>query len=69
MRRRLLLGLVLLNCVLGIALFVRSADSQILPRGIFDCCQTVGSEGVCCNNCCWFFPTCDGDEDCSDPLF
>ena len=65
MRRRLSLSLILLNCVFGIALFARSADSQILPRGIRHCCQTVGSEEVCCRYCCWFTANCNSDADCN----
>ena len=66
MRRRLIFALILVNCLLGIALFARSADSQIIPRGLFDCCQGAGSEGYCCNNCCWFSKNCESDQDCRE---
>ncbi len=39
MRRKTVLVLVILNCLLGIALFARAADSQIIPLGIFNCCK------------------------------
>jgi len=33
MRRRFVFVLILINCLLGIALLARSADSQIIPNG------------------------------------
>jgi len=72
MRRKLVLLLVLLNCALGMAILTRSAESQIIPRGIFDCCEGGGPEAYCCFGCCWFVRNCVGSQDCgiekSEPL-
>ncbi len=68
MRRRLTVGLFLLNALMGFAIYATPADSQVIPRGIFNCCKSAGPEGYCCASCCWFWPTCDTDGDCSiDP--
>ncbi len=64
MRRKTVLVLVILNCLLGIALFARAADSQIIPLGIFNCCKDFEEEGYCCFGCCWFNQNCFDDEDC-----
>jgi len=64
MRRKLLFALVLLNCLLGIALFASSTGAQIIPRAPFSCCQGAGPAGYCCSGCCWFPPFCLTDEGC-----
>jgi hypothetical protein len=51
MRRKLLFALIPLNCLLAIALLARVADTQVIPRGLFDCCKDVGEAGYCCDNC------------------
>jgi len=68
MRRKLILFLVVLNCLLGLALLARAADSQILPLGIKDCCKGVGGDAYCCWNCCWFISDCQFDRDCSETM-
>jgi hypothetical protein len=65
MRRKLLLVLVILNCLLGVAVLARVADSQVLPRGIRDCCEGTGPEAYCCYDCCWFVQNCRSHEDCT----
>ena len=45
MRRRFVFVLILINCLLGIALLARSADSQIIPNGIFSCCEYEEGDG------------------------
>ncbi|MGD8362979.1 MAG: hypothetical protein PVJ04_16250 [Gemmatimonadota bacterium] len=64
MRRKLLFALIPLNCLLAIALLARVADTQVIPRGLFDCCKDVGEAGYCCDNCCWFIHSCRSDDDC-----
>jgi len=65
MRRKLIIGLALLNGLFAAALFALPAETQIVPRGLFDCCkQETPWNDYCCLRCCWFFPNCDGDEDC-----
>ena len=59
MRRRIVFALILLNCLLGIALFAHSAGSQIIPRGIRNCCSEEGGDPYCCNLCCWFVQDCE----------
>jgi hypothetical protein len=67
MRRKLLIGLGLLNALLALVLLAGLARSQIFPNGIFNCCKTAGAEtNYCCINCCWFIPNCNGDDDCQD---
>lgn len=66
MRRKLFFALILNNCLLGIALFTKPADSQIIPRGIRDCCQYEEGEGdYCCAGCCWLVRDCSPSEPCS----
>lgn len=55
MRRRLVVGLIVLNALLGVALF-GSLRAQILPTAFWNCCR----DGNCCASCCWW-PT-----DCAD---
>lgn len=67
MRRRLVLLLILLNGTLALALASPPAQTQIIPRGLFDCCKTDGSRDLsayCCRKCCWFTWDCDEDRDC-----
>ena len=67
MRRKLTFALVLLNLLLGIAILARSADSQVIPRGILNCCQQDGGDPYCCFGCCWFVYDCKTQRDCDDP--
>jgi len=65
MRRKLIIGLVFLNGLIGAALFSQPAETQIIPLGIFNCCKSQGApEPYCCSSCCWFTLNCFGDEDC-----
>jgi hypothetical protein len=41
MRRRLLFVLVLLNVALAVSLLSAPAWTQIIPRGLFDCCKAA----------------------------
>ena len=66
MRRRLLFVLVLLNVALAVSLLSAPAWTQIIPRGLFDCCKVDNpGEAFCCRGCCWFVRNCDEDEDCT----
>lgn len=65
MRRRLVVGLILLNSLLGLTLLAVPADSQIIPRGVFDCCESgEADDPYCCRGCCWIWSDCDEDGDC-----
>ena len=64
MRRRLTVGLFLLNALIGAAIYAVPADSQIIPRGLANCCKSAGPDAYCCHSCCWFWPNCDTDGDC-----
>ena len=66
MRKRLILGLVLCNILIGFVVLATPVKTQIFPRGIIDCCKVEGDEGYCCHNCCWLAWPCDSDEDCKD---
>lgn len=63
MRKKLIVGLVILNGLLGFALSHRPAVTQVIPTGLFDCCQSA-SEPYCCRGCCWFHWDCDEHSDC-----
>ena len=70
MRTRLLLALLLLNALLAVALFTGSASTQVLSRGLWDCCMEdnrIESAAYCCERCCWFTWNCRADADCQDP--
>jgi hypothetical protein len=63
MRKRLAMGLIVLNLLLGAAIVMGPLAAQILPRSTLrDCCQ----EDVCCASCCWFVQDCEGDDDCRE---
>jgi len=76
MRRRFIIGLIVLNGLVAAALFVTPADSQIIPRGLFNCCKSEATEATaatatrgpggayCCSACCWFYRDCRRDADC-----
>ncbi len=70
MRRRLIIGLFVLNGLVAAVIFATPADSQIIPRGLFNCCKEEATEvmeaggSYCCSNCCWFIRNCRIDEDC-----
>jgi len=66
MRKKLIIALILLNALLALAQFIQPAGSQIIPLGLFDCCQSDGpGDAYCCANCCWFVNNCNGPEDCT----
>ncbi len=74
MRRRLIIGLMVLNGLIAAVLFATPAISQIIPRGLFNCCKNEATEKIesagayCCHSCCWFYMNCRIDEDCErDP--
>jgi len=71
MRRKLVVGLIVLNGVIAGALLTTPAKTQIIPLGLFNCCKTgeVESPGAyCCHACCWFIRNCSVDKDCEpDP--
>lgn len=61
MRKPIIIGLIMLNLVLGTAIVIGPVAAQILPfSGLLDCCQ----DRECCDNCCWFVTDCDSDRDC-----
>jgi len=64
MRRKLVIGLVLLNGLLAGALLATPAETQIIPRGIRKCCKTDGGLEPYCCYCCWFVTNCIENEDC-----
>jgi hypothetical protein len=65
MRKKLIVALVLLNALLAGAFLAVPADTQIIPRGIRNCCQSDGpGDRYCCRGCCWFTFNCFSDQDC-----
>ncbi len=67
MRRKLMVGLAVLNGFVALALFAAPAGTQIIPNGIWDCCEfDGGGVGYCCEDCCWLVPNCDENSDCTD---
>ena len=67
MRRRFVIGLVLVNAFLASALLVTPVDTQMMPMGLFDCCQEEAGAleaGYCCYGCCWWDSDCSSHEDC-----
>jgi hypothetical protein len=69
MPRRLLSLLIVLNAALALALASPPAHTQILPRGIFDCCkvdESLDLTAYCCRKCCWFTHDCEDDGDCRE---
>ena len=65
MRKKLILGLVLLNGLFAAALFAPAAETQMIPRGVVNCCKTAGAPiPYCCDSCCWFTWNCRSDKDC-----
>ena len=66
-RKRHIVGFVILNAILAVALMTGPAASQILPAWIFeDCCKGTFPNAYCCDNCCFFVNDCEDDEDCED---
>jgi hypothetical protein len=65
MRRKFAVGLTILNIILAVALWAIPAASQIIPRGLFDCCEEGASDDAyCCRGCCWIWSDCDENGDC-----
>lgn len=61
MRKRIVVGLFLLNVSLAAAITMGPLAAQLLPTSApRDCCK----EDVCCNGCCWFVQDCATDGDC-----
>ena len=67
MRRKLIIGLVVLNGLFGAVLFTQPAESKIWTPVLRNCCMTEGSEPFCCEMCCWIQPNCTSDKDCEGP--
>lgn len=70
MRRKLIVGLLIINCSLASLLVVTPAQTQLIPLFFVDCCQpmTLRAESeYCCEKCCWYIPDCDDDDDCNPP--
>ena len=68
MRRKLIIGLVLLNGLIAAAMFALPAETQILPRGVFNCCKVdTGGDDFCCRSCCWLTWNCNDHDDCRMP--
>jgi len=67
MRKKIIIGLAVMNGLIALALFAVPAKTQIIPNGIWDCCEyDQGGEGYCCQNCCWLVPDCNEHSDCRD---
>lgn len=69
MTRKIMKSLIILNILLATALAATPLVSQILPRGLWNCCQQEMVESVgefCCYGCCWWVRNCSGDADCSN---
>lgn len=66
MRRKLITALLFLNVGFAIALVTRPVETQVVPRGLFNCCQGTAGDAYCCRNCCWFISDCSTDEDCRE---
>lgn len=67
MRRRLLLVLILVNTLFAGALLAKPAATQIMTRGMVDCCkggEAKSEEPYCCYECCWLITDCRSDKDC-----
>ena len=63
-RKRHIVGFVILNAILAVAVMTGPAASQILPGFLFrDCCKG----DYCCESCCFFVNDCTDDEDCQEP--
>ena len=65
MRRKPIFALLVLNGLIATLLFSPVANTQIIPRAIFDCCKVdLAFQDYCCSSCCWLIPNCDDNEDC-----
>ena len=64
MRKRIIMGLVLLNVLLAVALFATPARSWVASFTLSDCCHGEGSRAYCCRECCFLTKDCDYDRDC-----
>ena len=66
MRKKLLKGLLVLNILLATAILAGPLLSQVLPRGLWNCCKSevIESGEYCCMQCCWLVKNCDDDLDC-----
>lgn len=60
-RRLIIIGLVVLNLILGAGIFLGPLGAQIIPlSGFRNCCQG----NVCCFSCCYIVQNCSHDGDC-----
>ena len=67
MRRKLLTALILVNALLAGAVLTSPAATQMMTRGLFDCCKGGAAESeeeYCCYECCWLITNCRSDKDC-----
>ncbi len=64
MRKRLIIGLAVLNGLFAFGAFAAPAQANQLFQffGVRDCC--VGE--TCCFGCCWFVQECSQNSDCDD---
>lgn len=63
MRKRVVIGLILVNVILAAAIMIGPVGAQILPMGLRDCCEN----GACCDGCCWLVENCNANGDCELP--
>lgn len=69
MRKRSIVGLIVLNLLLAAALLASPLASFPVPRSILDnCCKdTDGPLAYCCKDCCLLTgDECDVDGECQD---
>ncbi len=64
MRKRLIIGLAIVNGLFALALFAVPAHTQFFRSEVFDCCKQGTDGPFCCNDCCWFISDCVEHEDC-----
>jgi hypothetical protein len=66
MRKKLILGFVVLNAILATAFFIPPLRAQIAMSFAFrNCCQEDGGEAFCCFNCCFLINDCRTTADCN----
>jgi hypothetical protein len=67
MRRKIAIGLVLLNGLLAAFLFSPQAETQVMRMGLLNCCKSDGApKPYCGDSCCWFTWNCNRDRDCAE---
>lgn len=56
----LVVGLIVLNAVLAVAIFAPPQEKQPATDLWGDCCKGNGPETYCCQDCCFLGSGCDG---------